>query len=325
MQERNLISKLQQQFSGSCDYLLQGIGDDCAVFAETDSMCWLVSTDLLVEDIHFIIDWQPGNMLGRKAIAVNLSDIAAMGGDPRFVLLSLVVPEKISDQWLRSFHEGVQGILKEFSCNLIGGDISSGNRFTVSVTIIGSGHPGHIIYRSGAIPNQDIYVTGHLGSSAAGLDILKRGGQNLTQYTQLIEAHLNPVPQVKIAQSLARSGRVAAMQDISDGIATDLGHICKASGVSAEIDRDTIPITPLVTEMAKKYNLPAIDLALYGGEDYQLVFVSARENREYIQSLADETGTLISRVGTTCTGPPQVFLVGPESKTEISFRGFEHN
>jgi thiamine-monophosphate kinase len=324
MNERDLISSISHQFAGTSPLLLKGIGDDCAVIAESDSHCWLVSTDLLVENIHFKLKWHAPFTLGRKAIAVNLSDIATMGGVPRFVLLSVVLPTSIQDRWLQEWRDGVKSMLDEFSCILIGGDVSKGERLTINVTVIGTAHPDLVLYRSGATGGQDIYVTGKLGSSAAGLELLKKKYNDGGEYSALMDAHLNPIPQIKIGINLAKSRLVTAMQDISDGIATDLGHICKESNVSAVIDADKIPIDGALYQAMSNCDKSVLELALFGGEDYQLVFISDKENSSALYTIAEESSVAITKIGETMEGGSRVLLLENGRQKDISFRGYEH-
>jgi thiamine-monophosphate kinase len=325
MNERELIAQIFKQFDTASPLLLKGIGDDCAVLAESDNLCWLVSTDLLVENVHFVTKWHRAYTLGRKSIAVNISDIAAMGGTPRFILISLVVPSSIQEHWLKNWHDGVKSMLEEFSCVLIGGDVSKGEQLTINITVIGTAHPSNVVYRSGASAGQDIYITGELGSSAAGLELLRKGYSDSSEFYPLIKTHLDPQPQVEIGNKLGQGHLVGAMQDVSDGIATDLSHICKASNVSAVIDADKLPIDELVQRIENEVNLSALDLALFGGEDYQLIFTSSKKNSPQIRKIAEESGVLITKIGEIHEGPAQVLLLKDGHKEDISFRGYEHS
>lgn len=323
MQERQLISKIRDQFSRESAELIKGIGDDCAVFGSSSDLCWMTSTDVLVEDVHFVLKWHDAYRLGRKSIAVNLSDIAAMGGKPQFALVSLVLPPHISDAWLDRFHTGIADMLEKHSCLLIGGDLSTGATLTINVMLIGSAHPEKVVYRSGGAPGQDIFVTGYLGASAAGLQLLKRGDAK-TDYDNLIDAHLNPIPQIEIGHALAERGLAMAMQDISDGLATDLSHICCESKIQGVIELDTLPYTENFPDFCREYDSVSEDLALYGGEDYQLVFTAEICNREAIHALADELGVVVTRVGQTRKGREYVLLQQNGRIRDISYRGFEH-
>lgn len=324
MKEKEIIQRIGEAFRAHSPLLTKGIGDDCAVFGSHDTKEWLVSTDLLVENVHFILDWHDPFKLGRKCVAVNLSDIAAMGGTPHFVLFSLSLPDHIDESWLVRWQEGAASILEQYECSLIGGDTTTGEILTINVVILGRGEINEIIYRSGAREGQDVYVTGLLGSSAAGLEILKKGNRFSPEYQDLVEAHLNPEPQVKTGQLLAHSCYVSAMQDISDGLATDLSHICKASGTGAVIIKEMLPFAKKTAEAATYCNVDHFDLVLQGGEDYQLVFTAERRNREGIQKLAEKHRFSITRVGKITSGSDVILQDAIGSRKNITFCGFEH-
>lgn len=325
MRERQFIDKIRDRFGGHSPFLLQGIGDDCAVFTETDSTaCWLVSTDLLVENVHFLFDCHDPALLGRKSIAVNISDVAAMGGKPLFCLLSLVLPPSLQEEWLENWWNGVQTILDQYGCLLIGGDTSQGDCLTISVMVVGRTQQGRVLYRSGAGIGEDIYVSGTLGASAAGLEMLKKNIVS-AEYESLRMAHLDPEPQVEIGCALGESGVITAMQDISDGIATDLSHICQASGIGATIEADALPFPPGLQSFCRKNNLDARKLALFGGEDYQLLFTALPGNRKELEKVAAHLGRTFYRVGFTTKGDGKVFLRSGEDILDITYRGFEHS
>ena len=324
MKEKEFIHNIAKSFHSHSALLTKGIGDDCAVFGCHDTMEWLISTDLLVENVHFVLDWHDPYKLGRKCVAVNLSDIAAMGGTPHFVLFSLSLPQHVDDSWLIRWQEGAASILTQYDCSLIGGDTTSGEILTVNVVILGRGKKNEILYRSGAREGQDIYVTGLLGSSAAGLEILKRGSGCISEYQDLVEAHLNPEPQVQTGKLLSKSGYVSAMQDISDGLATDLSHICTASGTGAVISREMLPVSVKTAQAATHCNVDHMDLVLQGGEDYQLVFTAEKRNREGIESLAENYKLSITRVGKITAGSDVFLQDARGSLKNITFCGFEH-
>lgn len=171
--EREIIKKIRENAVISADGLVRGIGDDCSVFGEPGAS-WLVSTDMLVDSVHFDRSWHEPHLLGRKSVAVNLSDIAAMGGAPKFMLISMSLPAGIGDAWILSWFEGVTEILEEHDCLLIGGDTVSGGELSFSLTVLGTQLPEGPIYRSGAREGESVYVSGALGSSAAGLALLRK-------------------------------------------------------------------------------------------------------------------------------------------------------
>lgn len=324
MEERTVIEKIKKRYPHQVEGLLKGIGDDCAVITDSSLVCWLLSSDLLVEDTHFKSSWHDPFLLGRKSAAVNISDIAAMGGTPKFILTSLVLPGHISEDWLDRWHDGVQSMLAEYSCVLIGGDVSGGKQLVADIMVIGQMHPDMVVYRSGASSGEDIYVSGNLGSSAAGLALLQNDKYDESEFAELVDAHLNPQPQVEIGKLLAENSLVSSMQDVSDGIATDLSHICTASNISGVIESDCIPMDDKLQQAAMKLSLDPLELALFGGEDYQLLFTSHPDNREKIQAISQKTGIPLTKVGTIFAGPPQVFLELDGKRTDISFKGFQH-
>ncbi len=324
MREREFIAGIAAQISKKAPFLTKGIGDDAAVFGMEDEQKWVISTDLLVENIHFIRDHQRPFLLGRKSIAVNLSDIAAMGATPAYALVSIAIPDYLDDAWLWEWRDGVLAILDEFTCALIGGDTTKGERLTINVVAIGFADRREIAYRSGAKAGDDIYVTGYLGESAAGLTLLQRGIMQKEHWNVLYEAHLNPTPQVGIARTLCQRGIVTAMQDLSDGIATDLAHVCSASGVSAVLEKQLLPVSKTLQEAADTHNLDPYGCILRGGEDYQLVFTSTSEHRKIIEEISRNNKVMITRVGRIEMGAGVFLLEENGEKREISYRGFEH-
>ena len=328
--ERDLIDHIRKNAATSfVDGLIKGIGDDCSVFGKSTSAAWLVSTDMLVDGVHFNREWHPPRLLGRKSIAVNLSDIAAMGGIPRFFLLSVCLPPWLSPEWLFKWLEGVSSILSEYDCVLIGGDTVSGKELNISVTVLGEQHPAGIIYRTGAGVGDTVYVSGPLGSSAAGLEILKRTVKDRLQknisWEIFKKTHLDPIPQVQLGQVLCASGCVSAMQDISDGLATDLSHICKESGVGAVIREQKLPHLPVLDEVCEALQLHKSDCILRGGEDYQLVFCVSRGREKNLEEFVKRAGDyVVYPVGTIEKGRG-VFLENHKGeRRDITFQGYEH-
>jgi thiamine-monophosphate kinase len=330
LSERNLIEHIRKNAaSTSIHGLIKGIGDDCAVLGIPTSGSWIVSTDMLVDGVHFNRKWHPPRLLGRKTIAVNLSDIAAMGGIPRFILLAMSLPSGLSPDWLSQWLDGVSAILAEYGCALIGGDTVLGKEFTLSVTVIGEKHPSGIIYRNGARVGDTVYVSAPLGSSAGGLAILEKTDGDMghidNTWKVLINAHLDPTPQIQLGQSLCASGCVTAMQDISDGLATDLSHICKESGVGAAIHELSLPHLPVLDEVCTTFGLQKLDCILRGGEDYHLVFTVRQGKGKDLQDYLRQSGKhAVYPVGTIEKGQG-VFLEDTSGgRREITFQGYEH-
>jgi thiamine-monophosphate kinase len=324
--ERELVERIRIGSKGNYPDVLLSIGDDCCELATGASS--LISTDTLVESVHFDLSFHPPYLLGRKSIAVNLSDIAAMGGVPRFVLLSLCLPEELEQEWINEWLDGALCMLHEYDCVLVGGDTVKGRQLVLSITVLGEALPCGAVYRSGACEGDSVWVSGVLGAAGAGLALLSYekkypGSVNASSYQSLCEAHLNPTPQVALGQALARSGFVTAMQDISDGLATDLAHLCKASGVRADIAGDALPMMPETATAADFLGLQVDDLLLRAGEDYQLVFTVRAGAENEFAVLMEEQKQRLTQIGTIIAGSG-VFMQKHSKTIEISFQGYEH-
>ena len=325
--ERQIIEHINNLIGYPADKgVIKGIGDDCAVLRKDNKSCFLVTTDTLVAGVHFDLAWHPPFLLGRKSAAVNLSDIAAMGGQPRFALLSMAFPGS-APVWLDDFLAGLHGMLQEYDTSLVGGDtVKSPNDLSITVTIIGEAAENAICYRSGAVSGDLVFVSGCLGDAAAGLSLCRSGlsADSTGQWPQLAKAHLDPQPQVQLGRILAESGLVHAMMDISDGLATDLAHMCKESGTGAEIFKEDLPVSEQLTAAAGKLANPVLDWVLKGGEDYQLLFTVAPEHAQNLRQLvAKQTGKEISVIGRITEGRG-VHLCSGEKSQEITYQGYDH-
>ena len=256
--EFGLIELIRERFASIPSHGCEGIGDDCAVLPLNTTESMVVTTDLLVEDIHFLRDRITPEQLGRKSLAVNLSDVAAMGAAPVASFLSLSLPPGVTGVWIDAFLAGYHALSTQFGVPLLGGDTTSArDRLTVSVTAIGRAENTHLKRRGDAKPGDRIFVTGYLGDSAQGLQDMLSGRD-----TPFIALHNKPEPFVNEGIWLGGRNEVHAMMDISDGIASDLMHILQMSGVGAEVSLDMIPT-----------NTP-IELAVAGGEDYTLLLTA---------------------------------------------------
>ncbi len=271
----NLIQGISDKFRNfeqvSWQQLLVGIGDDAAAW-QGDNHIQLATTDTLVQDVHFNLDIVTWEELGWKALAVNLSDIAAMGGVPRYALISLACPGDIEIENISKLCYSMAALAAEFGVVIVGGNLASALNLVITITVFGCSRNKSLLKRSAAMPGEQIAVTGHLGTSAAGLETLK-GKISLDAETTntLRKAHLQPMPRVKEGQILVEQGVNSAV-DISDGLIADLDHICQASKVNARVNIAQVPIHPLV-----KANFPnCLELALNGGEDYELLFTARK-------------------------------------------------
>ncbi|MDA3971308.1 MAG: thiamine-phosphate kinase [Desulfobulbaceae bacterium] len=298
------------------------IGDDCAVVKKDSTTSLLYTMDSLVAQVHFDLRFHPAHLLGRKALGVNISDIAGMGGRPKFALLSMCLPVSFSEPSQQEFMAGFFSMCDEFGVILIGGDTVSGDSLNISVTLIGEAETPAICTRSGAGVGDEIWVSGSLGNSAIGLGLLQTGQDS--GFPELVTAHLDPRPQVALGQMLAGSGRVTSMMDISDGVATDLAHICRQSSCGAVVHGSRVPISAMMMEGAALLGLNPLHQSLVGGEDYQLLFtVPAGQGTLLAQQVKAELGLVLSRIGVIDCGQG-VRLQDGEQISEISFQGYEH-
>ncbi|MCI5165501.1 MAG: thiamine-phosphate kinase, partial [Candidatus Electrothrix sp. GM3_4] len=290
MTERDLIEQIRHLACHEGKGLVQGIGDDCAVVEKDRQNVWLLTLDTLIESVHFDCSWHPPYLLGRKAVSVNVSDIAAMGGKPIFALLSLGLPADFAPEWATELSKGINDACRQYGCLLIGGDtVCSPEKVSLTLTLIGEAKQDRVLYRHAACPGDIIWVSGSLGYAAAGLDCFRSGkvagidiGVNIrknigmstgypSELESCIKAHLDPEARVDLARALAQTGCVHAMMDLSDGLATDLSHLCKQSRVGATIEAEKLPGHRGLAPAASLLNKKRSDWMLAGGEDYELL------------------------------------------------------
>lgn len=315
--EKELISAIRKEFSVMPKNLLVGIGDDAAVI-KAGKTHFIFTKDLLLEDIHFISSFHPPRLLGRKSLNVSLSDIAAMGGTPKYAMLGLGLPFRTDPGWIEDFFSGFKSAALDEGVSLIGGDISRAKKITLSVTVVGEGT--NIIKRSEAKPGSILFVSGTLGDARQGLLLLKRGFKlgDDKRADVLLKAFLDPVPKISLGQELSRLKLASSMIDVSDGLSVDLEHICQESGCGAEIKLEKLPLSPeLGTFQRKPY-----DFALHGGEDYQLLFSVSSEKIKSISRLQKKY--MITSIG--CMIPErEIILVDQRGKRKrLEIKGWEH-
>jgi thiamine-monophosphate kinase len=299
-----------------------GIGDDAA-WVDCPSASCLATADLLLEGVHFNLKWTSLFDLGYKSLAVNLSDIAAMGGVPAYVIVSLGIPAHFRTEQIDEFYRGMNSLAWKCGVSLVGGDISVAGSLLVSVCVLGHA-PHRPIPRHGAKVGDDIYVTGTLGDAALGLKLLKRKSAALRHPAAafLLKRHHQPIARCRVGLLLARRKLAAAMIDISDGLLQDLGHICNASGIGAVIWEENLPLSRSYHALAgKKGSL----LALCGGEDYELLFCARRPRRAAIQALARSARVPITRIGACVTKKEGITVIDPlGKKRSLSVWGHDH-
>ncbi|MFP3867372.1 MAG: thiamine-phosphate kinase [Desulfobacteraceae bacterium] len=321
-----LIEQLAQVFGPAPPEVVQGIGDDCAVLALTPEGYLLWTIDSLVEGVHFDLSYTSLKQLGRKALAVNLSDIAAMGGEPQFALLSLGWPPNRELSGALEVAAGLQEIAHQYGVGIIGGDtVQSPTALMLSLTVIGRVRPDELLCRRGAQVGDVVYVTGPLGEAAAGLEVLRRGMElSAEPQAALLRAFLDPQPQLRAARCLAQHHLATALIDLSDGVATDLFHICCQSRVGARLPAGQIPISAAVRQAAEILHLDPLTLALQGGEDYQLLFTAPAGQESQLhrgfQAAALSPPRAIGRI----IAGDRVYLETPQGLQDISGSGFNH-
>ncbi|MFC1562782.1 thiamine-phosphate kinase [candidate division KSB1 bacterium] len=325
--ELGFINNLEKKYKSDNAEILKGIGDDTAVFLNENEYAILLTTDMLIENIHFrISDISPVD-LGFKSLAVNLSDIAAMGGIPKNVFLSLGIPEKISYEFLTEFYNGMEDLKKKYNLNIIGGDTnSSRNDFIINIVVTGIIKKDEIIYRDGAKIKDKIFVTGYLGDSACGLDVLF-GKLNLDEnhknYFQ--NTHIKPNPQIKEGNVIANSKLANSMIDLSDGLAADLRNICNQSRVGAVIYENQIPYSGYMKDISHLENVNSLEYALYGGEDYSLLFTVSPENKTKLSKIYNsEIQTPLFEIGEIIEGKDMEIILKTNKREKIAKTGFQH-
>ncbi|OGP55554.1 MAG: thiamine-phosphate kinase [Deltaproteobacteria bacterium RBG_13_52_11] len=301
--------------------VIKGIGDDVAVLRPSPGKVFLVTTDLLLEKVHFRLELTDPYRLGRKAVAVNLSDIAACGGTPTAFLVSLTIPAETEVAFVQALYQGMLEQSQEFKVSLVGGDTSRGNGLLISITLIGEAEEGAIIYREGARKGDLIFVTGSLGDAALGLEMLKQGKRDGGP----VQRHLAPLPRVKEGQAIARQSLATAMIDISDGLVADLGHIVETSKVGAKIWLSRLPISEEYRKEVEGYSTDPYALALSGGEDYELLFTSAPEKERAVGKLAEELGIPIQAIGEVVDASAGVRVIEEGGKEyPLKQKGHDH-
>ncbi|EAT59233.1 thiamine-phosphate kinase [Chlorobium ferrooxidans] len=321
--------------------LLKGIGDDCAIYQPSGKLLQVATTDLLVDQVHFDLLTTPLNHLGSKAISVNVSDICAMNAFPRFALVSIAIPPSFSTEMVEELYKGMSHAAKEYGLAIAGGDTSSSRSgLIISVTIMGEVEPEKLTKRNGAKPGELICVTGSLGGAAAGLKLLMREKAimldhfennepynksvmaDLKEYSEAIQCQLLPTARLDIVRFLhSRNICPTSMIDISDGLSSELHHICRQSNTGALIHESRIPISASTRRVADELQDDAITWALTGGEEYQLLFTIPKEEYELIDDYKE-----ISVIGEVTDPDSGVFLsdIYGMRIDLATIRGFDH-
>jgi thiamine-monophosphate kinase len=300
---------------------LNAIGDDCAVLPKDEKTDMVITADMLVEDIDFRLEWTTPEFLGHKALAVSLSDIAAMGAEPKWALITLGVPEGLWEtDFVKRFYEGWTELSARFDVELVGGDISrSPDKFVVDSIVGGEVPRGTAILRSEARPGEGIFVSGRLGGSAGGLHLLEKTGEHrfAEDWKQrLIDRQLRPLPRIELGTHLREFGLSSSMIDLSDGLSSDVYHICEESGVGAELDASLLPIDE---DLKNLFNTEEIlGVAINGGEDFELLFSVPDEKISLLKN------TDVYRIGTVTENIGVVELKDGEKTVVLQPSGYRH-
>ncbi|HET9711316.1 MAG TPA: thiamine-phosphate kinase [Pyrinomonadaceae bacterium] len=304
--ESDFIDALQKRVAAKSQSLIAGIGDDAAVFRSTAGKETVITADLLVEDIDFRRTTTPPYLLGHKALAVSLSDIAAMGARPLWSMISIGVPEDVwQTDFVERLYDGLLDLANRYGVQLIGGDTSrTTENIVIDSIVAGEATAGTSVLRSGASAGDQIFVTGSLGAAAAGLRLIERGAhlaeQNLgdedsQKLDHILLRQLRPEPRVGWGIVLGEERLATSMIDLSDGLSSDLNRVCTASGVGASIDSSLLPIDERVTELCGRRALDPLQLALHGGEDFELLFTVKTGDVSKLPRRVD--GVEIKRIG----------------------------
>ena len=327
--ESEIISRIKARASTS-ERVRIGIGDDAAVIKTGEAVDLLACSDLSVEGVHFRIEWSEARSIGRKALAVTLSDVAAMGGEARYAMISVALPPSLSSEFIDDLFQGFLDIARDSGVSIVGGDTSASvDHLFIDTAVIGDAQSGRAVTRAGAQSGDLIYVTGSLGASALGLSLLEQGHRLDSEEgddhaararREVLIKHLRPEPRMEAGKAIGAAGLATAMIDISDGLSTDLWHILDESRLGAIIHAVEIPIAESVKLLALE---GALRLALHGGEEYELLFTSPRAFQAKIEEQSRLLSLPITLIGEITEGEGLRLERGGAYET-LPPAGYEH-
>ena len=334
--ERGLLRHLRSRIPLGPGVLI-GVGDDAAA-VETGPLT-LVTTDVLIEGVHFRREWGPANLIGRKALTVNLSDIAAMAGVPRFAVVSLSLPADTTVEFLDALYDGLLERSAEAGVAIVGGNVASTpGPLTIDVTLLGQGDK--LLRRDGAKAGDLVVVTGTLGAAAAGLNFLQGGarlgaegilgdagtwtGDTPDSLLSCLRAQLDPTPPLAFGRALAEHDIVHAAMDLSDGLSGDLLTLCHASDVSAWVDGAALPVDPCAAQLEKEGGTDGFSVALHGGEDYQLLLAVPPAAFDQLKDVAVVWDLPVTAVGEFTEGPPALSMKFGDRMKRLRPKSHEH-
>ncbi len=318
--EQRLIGLLQGLFGiRRKGEVLLGLGDDCAVIG-AGSTHMLLTADMLIEGVHFERRLISPRALGRKACVANLSDLAAMGGAPRYGLLSLGLPPELEESFLQELALGIEEVAGPVDLDIVGGDTTRSPQVIISLALVGEA-PNPLL-RSRGREGEALWLTGPTGLAAAGLEVLRAGEGE--KYPRLVKAQNEPEARLKAGLSLAVSGLIGAMIDVSDGVARDLGHICRLSSVGARLEEALLPVDDDLRRAAAELGRDPLEWVLGGGEDYELLFSSLPSHEERLRALLAGAGCSLHRIGELERGRGVSLVTAGGQVRPLGDLGFDH-
>ncbi|MCS7221111.1 MAG: thiamine-phosphate kinase [Anaerolineae bacterium] len=322
--EFNLINRIARSLPAPRTGVIVGIGDDVAVLQNRDRYI-LATCDVQVEGVHFLREKILPYQLGRRAVAINVSDIAAMGGVPCYLLVSLMLPRETEVEFVDGLYEGMREECSRWGSEIVGGNMAhSPDRIIVDLFLLGEVEPERLLRRSGARVGDQVLVTGTLGDSAAGLALLLHPEATCPDLHRefALRRHLTPTPRLWEGRVISRSGLATAAIDVSDGLASDVGHICERSGVSVRLRADAIPISDAARAIAQALSADPLEWALFGGEDYELLFTAPADRaKDLARWVQQETGTPVSIIGEVVPADQGIALVHADGSAVPLWKG----
>jgi len=326
--EFGLIARIRGAAPDLPPDIVEGVGDDCAIVRPKDEHDLLFTCDCQIQGTHFRNEWITPRQLGRRVAAVNLSDVAAMGGAPRWALCSLAIPEETDVAWVDALYAGLRCELERAGASLVGGNTARlSGAAIIDLFLVGAVERGRALLRGGARPGDLVFVTGELGASAAGLALL-RDGVGEVDYEIAEEAigrHLTPTPRLGEGRALAATGLVSSCIDVSDGLASDALRLAEESGVTVRLDAERIPLSRAALALGEATGLDPMDLALYGGEDFELLFTAGRGAEDAVrEAVAVAAGASVRRIGEVAGGAPEVLVERGGQVFSPGRSGYDH-
>lgn len=323
--EFGLIERIRQRARVRQKSVLLGIGDDCAAFRISPGKIGLLTTDTLVEQVHFDLKFIGLRDLGWRSLAVNLSDIAAMGGRAVGALVTLGAPRNMEVRQTDLLYSGIFDLAQRYHVDLVGGDTVRASFLILSLVVWGDVEHKRMATRSGARPGDRLFVTGELGGAQAGLELLSGLAKSIPGAASAVKRHCRPVPRLREAEALGRAGGVNGMIDISDGLASECQHLAKESRVGIEIQEEKIPVLPVTQKVAEARGAEGTDLALFGGDDYELLFTAPERRSEKLVKAVEALGTKVTILGKVTRGKPGVVLIARSGeRRKVTRAGFDH-